>query len=586
MHSIRLFMWGYQQHFQISVQIQAAALFDKLDPEFVVQTFLVGLIKKDSTGMNPVCLEPEDCGWMPEDFSSVRKDAEHFLAIDGQHNLVATVQSHMDSIQARRRSNAAKAAVLKALNSFGGPNHFTKHYFSGFASVGQYDVGVVLTLTHRDGVSYYKLPMVHADDDLAVPTSILESSVSIFLREAIRSLLIPSPEQASEWWGLRTEEILRRAGGRLMEAPVLAAGGIEGLYGLFDACNYIASLNYEGAASSGGMIIAREDHPNLSIVLRLTKPVRLGEHRAIRKLLQVSSSGDFLVSNGSQVIAIGKTTGHYDQSRSDLLRILFTGHHKWELLHETHKLMEVRYGLPRMPLPALSEARFYSTCEILFSEANRQAIKVLYDLALEACRQRHGTVLIITPAAKEETIRLAGQVTALAPVKATGDLLKSVTTIDGAVMIDLDGVCHAIGAILDGDATPYGDPGRGARYNSSLRYCGKLEGKQVPCLAVIVSEDGTSELIPDLPRKLPRYELTEKEKALDVMLALSEHSIEKSCKLLLWLRNHRFYLSDSMCERANKLMAKQNEELQKCSGIIINYQKFSPNQAMSDAFLA
>ena len=578
-------MWGYQRHFQIAVKHAAAKLFQKLDPDIEVQTFLLGLIREGSDVDWPVCLEPEDCGWTTDVFSTVRADSEHFLAVDGQENLFAMHPSHMASIQNRRRHNANKAAVLKALNCYGNESPLNGHYFSGFVPVGKYDVGVVLILSHRDGISHYKLPKSFEDERMAVPTSLLEAASRIFLQGCMRSLCVSEPENVAEWDGLETDEMLRHAGDRFMYAPVFAGGGVEGLGGLFDACNYIASLNYEGSASSGGMIVAREDHPNLSITLKLLKPVRLSEHRAIRKLLQVSSSGDFLVSDGAHVIGTGKTTGHYDQSKADLLQIRFTGHHKWELLHENHKLMETLYGLPRIPLPSISEASFFSTCEVLFGDINRQDIQALYRLTMEASRQRHGTILVITPSAQDEAIRLASQSTAIEPITISEGILNSVTTIDGAVLLDLKGTCYAIGAILDGDAVPNGSPGRGARYNSSLRYCAKLESQGISCLAVIVSEDGTSELIPALPRKLPRQVLIEKEKQLDELLALAEHPLERARKLLIWLREHRFYLPETICEKANSLVQIHEEVLQKNRLVYIHTGKFSPHPAMSEAFL-
>ena len=42
--------------------------------------------------------------------------------------------------------------------------------------------------------------------------------------------------------------------------------------------------------------------------------------------------------------------------------------------------------------------------------------------------------------------------------------------VDGAVLLGPDGRCHAFGVILDGAATDHGDPARGSRYNSAVRY--------------------------------------------------------------------------------------------------------------------
>ena len=66
------------------------------------------------------------------------------------------------------------------------------------------------------------------------------------------------------------------------------------------------------------------------------------------------------------------------------------------------------------------------------------------------------------------------------------------TAIDGALLVDPDGTCTAIGVILDGRATRGGDPARGARFNSAVRY---VEGADHPCLAMVVSEEGTVDVI-------------------------------------------------------------------------------------------
>ncbi len=53
--------------------------------------------------------------------------------------------------------------------------------------------------------------------------------------------------------------------------------------------------------------------------------------------------------------------------------------------------------------------------------------------------------------------------------------------------------------ILDGLATGEGDPGRGARYNSAVRY---TAASSAPCLVLIVSDDGMIDVHPELAREL------------------------------------------------------------------------------------
>ena len=72
--------------------------------------------------------------------------------------------------------------------------------------------------------------------------------------------------------------------------------------------------------------------------------------------------------------------------------------------------------------------------------------------------------------------------------------------VDGAVILGPDGRCHAFGVILDGDASAgQGDPARGSRYNSAVRY---QRTRATRSLLVVISDDGTVDLIPHLkPRK-------------------------------------------------------------------------------------
>lgn len=579
---IKLFMWGYQRHFQHSVQVEAEKLFQALDPGFEVETFLLGLLRKESPEDHPICLEPEECGYEPDDFASVRDDAKHYLAVAADRNMITWHASAQHSIDRRRNDRADKSAVIKAL---AGKHHRAngEFFFSGFMPVANYDVGIVLRLNHRYRISHYRLP--HTDESLQVPKSLVESAVNLFLRACRKSLNVPNPESVEKWDGQETDEMLRKAGDRLMEAPVLAGGGVWMLYELFNACNYIASLTYERATSIGEMLIATSGHLNIQTTLTLAKPVSLSEHRAVRKLLEISSAGDAILTDGSSVRGFGKFVGNYDQSKADLFKVIFIGHHKWELCHADHKLMRVTFGKPALPLPPLNIHMFTADLERIFKGISASAIKNLFELSEEACRQRHGTVLVITPEAAVEAKRLASQATGLVPVSLTLELLRSVTAIDGAVMLDTSGVCHAIGVILDGEAVEFGNPARGARFNSSLRYAARMENRKKDCLVVVVSEDGTAEWIPELPPRLSRQELQSKEAEADLILAMTEFPISRTGGLLSWLSKHRLYLHQSLCDKANRLEEKRNEAFSGKMVIFSKFEPFEPHSGMSDDFL-
>lgn len=583
-NTIELFMWGYQRHFQISVQNSADEVFKKLDPGLEAKACILGVLRKPEPGWHPICLEPPHCGFKPSDFSLIRENAAESRANDGDENLMSTTEAGMNAIKHRRDHRANRAAVMGLLEK-ADPHGERNYYFSGFIPVAKYDVAVILSVTHRDALRGYQLPKSHADESYSLPTSLEESVAGVFLRECLNSLHVPNPEIVDRYNGSRAEEILRKAGDRLMEVPIFAGNSFGGLYGLFNACNYIASLSYEGAESVGGMIIARDGHPNVSITIQLSKPIRLEKYRAIRKLLEITTTGESILTDGEFVTGFGKVTGSYDPTDSDLFVVRFTGHHKWELLHDRNTMMVVKHEVPRMPSPMLIEADFISACAILFPNTNSSNVTLLYHLALSACKQRHGTILVITPFAKEEAERMSSQSTGIVPTAVDQEILHCVSSIDGAVLIDMDGLCHAIGVILDGSAIPNGDTGRGARYNSTLRYIHGMKERNMPCLAVVVSEDGTAELMPALQRQIGKDDLDKKEQLIDGLLEKEEHDFENSFYLFKWLEAHRFYLSNELCEKANKLALKHEQELKTKGAITISRKKFTPNPEMSDAFL-
>ncbi len=580
MHTIRLFMWGYQQHFQVSVKHRAQELFHKLNPEFRTDVFVLGLRREDAPNQHPVCLEPEDCGFNPGDFTEVRQDADHRYAVDPERNVMATVQSHHDSIQRRVRNRAIKGAVLAILNGW---RHSQpgEYHFSGFLPVGNYDVAVVLRLECPPEHRPYKLPRVHAEQRYGAPASFIEAVVDEFLRDCRKALHVPEAELVADLHERPAAEILRAAGDRMLHTPVWAAKNIQGLYGLFESCNVISSLNYEKAESQGGMLIARKGHPNIEAVITLTKPVPLTEYRAVRKLLQMVGSQQRLVCDGARIFGFGHLHGNYDQGNADLFEVRFTGHYRWELYHAGHGIVRARYGTPELPLPALNRAKLASDMQRTFKSATPKDVERLVLFALQACEQRKGALLIISAEAEAEAKRLATEATPIVPVMLTADLIRHLTAIDGALLLDPRGVCHAVGVILDGPAGEYGDPGRGARYNSSLRY---LSGHD-DCVAIIVSEDGTAEWFPDLPPQIKRSELADHQKQVQALLASESLDNNQTWKVLDWLRSHRFYLPAELCASANELVARERARREKAGAMYVVYEPFTPHPAMSDEYL-
>lgn len=101
-------------------------------------------------------------------------------------------------------------------------------------------------------------------------------------------------------------------------------------------------------------------------------------------------------------------------------------------------------------------------------------------------------MILISEQADAEAKRLSHQCIRIEPMILDDDTMKLVTTIDGAILLDTKGICHAIGVILDGHASAKEDTARGSRYNSAVRY---VHGDHGRCLAVVVSADGTVDFV-------------------------------------------------------------------------------------------
>jgi hypothetical protein len=568
-----------ERHFQIAVQHAAEGLFKTLHPQFEVETFLLGIARKSDPKIHPVCLEPEECGFRPEDFESVRDAAKHHLAIDPEREVICWHPEHQKATNRRVENRALRNAVLSVLNSWHGQKS-GNYYFWSFAPLGDYDVGVVLRLHCTADEKPYHLPKVHAEERYVVPSSLIEAAVSEFLFDCGRSLYTVDPESVADLNGRKTDELLRQAGNRLMEVPVFAGGEIYGLYGLFDSCNFISSMTYESEGSVGSMIVARPTHKNVERTLTLAKPVYLGNHRAVRKLLQIAATGDSLLCDGSNVIGFGHVTGIYNQADGDLFEVRFTQHYRWELLHAGHRMMRVSYGTPALPLPPLNPEKLASDLSRIFKGLKGDCVQRLASLALEACNQRHGALLVITPEAEKEAQRLEKQCTRIEPLVPSPTLIGSLSAIDGAVLLSPECVCYAIGVILDGQATPFGDPSRGARYNSSLRYVAERNN----CVAIIISEDGTAEWIPNLLPRINRKDLDDMRSELKRLLEHPEE-LTKGRKAINWLDDHRFYLPPDLCELANKFVSMHKKKVLDEGLIAIEYRPFEPNPGMNDEYL-
>jgi hypothetical protein len=178
------------------------------------------------------------------------------------------------------------------------------------------------------------------------------------------------------------------------------------------------------------------------------------------------------------------------------------------------------------------------------------------------------------------------QATRVEPFPLTESLIPLVTAIDGAVLIDTEGTCHAIGVILDGMASPKCTPERGARYNSAVRYVyGRKEMfGRLDAVAVVKSEDGMVSVFPNLRPQIRRSEIRAKLAELGALADRATLEKTELWQLIDWLQSHEFYLTAEECKEANRLHEVAQTKLPENSWYMVRDRPLTPDPDMDESY--
>ena len=216
-------------------------------------------------------------------------------------------------------------------------------------------------------------------------------------------------------------------------------------------------------------------------------PIASSDHYGARKLV-LSSSDDYPASCDGEWL-FGLLPGAAAPVNHT---IRFQKNGVWELLVGNVIYAAFRDDTPVSHVQILRKNAFYRHILRNFGAMTEQAFNRIWGIVCEAARQSYGTNLLITPAAAEEAQRLSPHDTRISPVALTPPLVAHLSRLDGTIIIDQHGICHAIGAILDGVANISGNWRRGGRYNSAIMYAGS---SPTPCIIVVVSQEGFIDLV-------------------------------------------------------------------------------------------
>lgn len=336
-----------------------------------------------------------------------------------------------------------------------------------------------------------------------------EGPVSLFDAVMLRvGTLFPQFFEATSVVGLSSDqfgrksaetEIVRQAGEFFLSRVATKVDGVKPASSFFENCNRISSLKYEGSEAVGRIIVTSVDNPSVdqAIVFKHLAPIH--DLRRVRKYLEMAKGDLALLATPNHIFGLG----YYSSSREDknagkLFQITFEKSHRWTVWQNQRILLAVVDGEPTYPKPPLRREDVIFYLARTFKANSPASNQKLADLIDSACRANHGAMIVISSSAKSEAKRLQAQCTEIKPVPLGENIVSYLSNIDGGLLIDPSGTCYAIGVILDGLATGKGDPARGARYNSAIRYA----ESRSDCLIAVISEDGMVNIVPAVDQSL------------------------------------------------------------------------------------
>lgn len=585
---ITLFMWKWQHVFRVCFRTTGQKLFQELAPGLFHSTLQVGVLRPGERGVHPVCIDPEGGPWELGLFEGLDRKLEESSALFLKNNENIAFGSDEANTEwpARVRAGVLRASIESCLRAYDAREHTVS--FCGMPSpVGSYDVVPVLQLNaealartcllHRSEVPHRRQGLTRG---------LPEAAAWALIAEATRELSRPAPgHNANECFKRNTRDILYEAARNFMAAAEWVGDRVDAVGQLFDACNQISAMRYEGSVGMGRMVLARPGHPTVRETLRLRKPVPLNQSRWARKILQMASDDISVLCDGRALYGLGSIGSDscvgYNRASEDLFVVVFRDHHRWTLLHDNQRLMQVTDGVPELAREPISQEEFTCNLRRVFKNAPDLKPEEIWRTVTLASKQKHGALIIISSLAAQEAERLANQATPVEPTILSYDIVQRVTAIDGAVLLDLHGVCHAIGVILDGMANLHGTPARGSRYNSAIRYV-ETQKSSAPMMAVVISEDATLDVIPMLRPQIPRRRIQ------DVLaqgreLAVAPHPD----RIGLWLEqlsDLRFYLDAKECSEANALVEHFQKQITAWGQIWLELSPFAPAPEMDDSY--
>lgn len=560
------FMWGFQQQFRRVFEMQTEDALSRIGLPVELRVVLIGFALSDDA-RHPVCVEPEDGPLSVGHLSDVLDHAVELYLDDPASQILhsdraAGAQRHLD-LSHRCRADAVVEAV-EASGVFNGLTFFA----SESTPVGNYEVHTCVGVPTEVFDLFPALdgPIV---DRVYVGRSLQHEVIAECLRRSDRALYFPEPGRELRVVN-RPENAVEAAAVTFTNGMVWRAGGIP--TDLFQAVNKFTSLSYEQAAARGHLIVADVRNSPESFRVRFQRPVSLHDSRIMRKLLELSDDSTSVITDGQAAYGLGT----WEQA-PNVAEISVRGHADWELSVNGATLLRVSYGHAKLPRPLIAPSKFADTAQRTLGSIDLERSWPIVEKIRDS---GHGTILVITNDPEGEATRLGGQAIPIVPDSLEPADIARFGLVDGAILLDPDGRCYAFGVILDGKASGKGDRARGSRFNSAVRYQKMIQ----EALLVVISDDGTAELIPDLRPKVHRDKVEDAVRAFCETCQMDPVDGEQFGRTSRQVKKFAFYLDEDQCQRYNQAYENEMRSRIEAGGIGVGLHHLRPHPEMDDSY--
>ena len=500
---------------------------------------------------------------------SVQSRAVQLAAADPEgrihHSHPLANQRHGDRLKRKVRAQALAEAIAEA-----GVFPDLAFFASDSTVVGEYLVHTCI------GIEASVLSAAPSLDDEVVDRfhvgrSLQHEVISECLRRADAALYVPDAGSDIYPIAAYAEDIVKSAAIRLARGSAFRVAGMPAE--LFHAVSALSSLAYERADPAGRLIVVKKEVAVSNSRVLFRRPVSLHSPRLMRKLLEITDSDVALLADETSVYGAGNVpTG------TPSLEISVNGRANWDLAVGGKCLMKVAYGHASIPTSIIPISKFVDNA---IRTVGPLDIPKVWSIVQRAQECGHGTTLVVCRNPSEEVRRLGGEAVAITPTELEPTDIGRLCKIDGALIIGPDGRCHAFGAILDGVASGRGDKARGSRFNSAVRYHASSSPNS---LLVVISDDGTVDLVPSLRRRVSRDEVeaavaTFCDRCNDIPVEGEEFARAHDRVVAL-----TFYLNEDQCQRVSKAYASEMQKRLSQGGLALTIPALSPDPDMNESY--